>query len=85
MLRIQFPFNFNALLPCLVFPCLRDSIIFLIAEIKHRNLYFNGFEFGFLIIALNGFLTFLGLLAISYHDSVEQLDNPWRKHDNIPL
>lgn len=32
-----------------------------------------GFEFGFLIIALNGFLTFLGLLAISYHDYEDQL------------
>lgn len=27
-----------------------------------------GFQFGFLIIALNGFLTFLGLLAISYKE-----------------
>lgn len=28
--------------------------------------WFGGFEFGFMIIALNGFLTFVGLLMISY-------------------
>jgi len=31
-----------------------------------------GFKFGFLTIALNGLLTFLGLLAISYWEAEEQ-------------
>jgi len=35
--------------------------------------YLYGFKFGFLIIGLNGLLTFLGLLAISYHDYEDQL------------
>ncbi len=30
--------------------------------------WLNGFQFGFLILALNGLLTFLGLLAISYRE-----------------
>ena len=38
-------------------------------------MWLAGFEFGFLIIALNGFITFLGLLAISYNDYEDQLDS----------
>ncbi|MEL7424791.1 MAG: hypothetical protein AAFN81_17515 [Bacteroidota bacterium] len=52
--------------------CLYSPIItFAIDHYSVELLY--GFEFGFLIIALNGFLTFLGLLAISYHDYEDQL------------
>lgn len=35
---------------------------------RFSDLLLGGFELGFLIIALNGLLTFLGLLAISYRD-----------------
>ncbi|MGH1436639.1 MAG: sodium:solute symporter [Lewinella sp.] len=56
------------ILVCLLAPCLS----FVIDSYSADLLY--GFEFGFLIIALNGFLTFLGLLAISYHDYEDQLD-----------
>lgn len=55
------------LLVCLSAPILS----FLINTYSADLLY--GFQFGFLIIALNGFLTFLGLLAISYHDYEDQL------------
>jgi len=35
---------------------------------RFSDVLLNGFQLGFLIIALNGLLTFLGLLAISYRD-----------------
>ncbi len=47
--------------------CIAAPVIaFLMDTYSARILY--GFNFGFLIIALNGLLTFLGLLAISYRD-----------------
>jgi Na+/proline symporter len=56
------------ILVCLLAPCLSFLIDIYSADLLY------GFKFGFLIIALNGFLTFLGLLAISYHDYEDQLD-----------
>lgn len=56
------------ILVCLLAPCLSYVIDRFSADLLY------GFKFGFLIIALNGFLTFLGLLAISYHDYEDQLD-----------
>ena len=47
--------------------CLLAPIISYIINRFSVNLL-AGFQFGFLIIALNGFLTFLGLLAISYKE-----------------
>lgn len=52
--------------------CLLSPIFSYIINTFSADLLY-GFEFGFLIIALNGFLTFLGLLAISYHDYEDQL------------
>ena len=40
---------------------------------KYSSEILAGFQFGFLIIALNGLLTFLGLLAISYRDYESEL------------
>ncbi|MEZ4985901.1 MAG: sodium:solute symporter [Saprospiraceae bacterium] len=56
-----------------VLVCLLAPIISFLLDYYSTTLLF-GFKFGFLIIALNGFLTFLGLLAISYHDYEAQLD-----------
>jgi hypothetical protein len=47
--------------------CILAPIIsYLLNRYSSELLY--GFEFGFLIIALNGLLTFIGLLAISYKE-----------------
>lgn len=52
---------------CIIAPVLS----YLVNRYSSELLY--GFEFGFLIIALNGLLTFIGLLAISYKEyEVEQ-------------
>ncbi len=51
--------------PALVVPvCLAAPVISFFLE-KYSEQLFFGFQFGFLIIALNGLLTFLGLLAIA--------------------
>lgn len=51
----------NLVIPiCLAAPVLSYIINF------NSPTWFNGFEFGFLIIALNGMVTFFGLWAISY-------------------
>ncbi len=57
------------LIICLLSPLL----CYLIDRYSAELLY--GFKFGFLIIALNGLLTFLGLLAISYHDYEAEMDS----------
>ena len=46
--------------------CLAAPMIAYVLDANSHLL--NGFKFGFLIIALNGLLTFLGLLAISYRE-----------------
>lgn len=45
--------------------CLLSPIICFILN-KNSEFWFNGFKFGFTILALNGLLTFLGLWAISF-------------------
>ncbi len=51
----------NLVIPvCLAAPVLSYLINY------NSKVWFNGFEFGFLIIALNGLVTFFGLWAISY-------------------
>jgi SSS family transporter len=56
-----------------VLVCLLSPVLSYFLNLYSAQLLY-GFEFGFLIIALNGFLTFMGLLAISYHDYEDQLD-----------
>ncbi|MCI5083589.1 MAG: sodium:solute symporter [Saprospiraceae bacterium] len=52
----------------LVIPvCLAAPVIAYVLDLYSKEIFF-GFEFGFLTIALNGLLTFLGLLAISYRE-----------------
>lgn len=52
----------------LVIPvCILAPIISYIIDINSAR-YLFGFQFGYTILALNGFLTFLGLLAISYKE-----------------
>lgn len=53
--------------------CLAAPVLSYIIEMNSAKLFF-GFTFGFLIIALNGLITFLGLLAISYRDYEDKLE-----------
>ncbi len=53
--------------------CILAPILSFIVDIYSSEVLY-GFEFGFLIIALNGLLTFVGLLWISYRDYEEQLE-----------
>ena len=48
--------------------CLLSPLLSYIID-KNSEMLFNGFTFGFLILALNGILTFLGLLIISKSDN----------------
>jgi len=45
--------------------CLAAPLLSFVID-KNSDFLLGGFKFGFLLLALNGFLTFLGLLAISY-------------------
>ncbi len=62
-------------LPAVALVCLLSPIISFLVDYFSRQLLF-GFEFGFLILAFNGLLTFLGLLALSYreYDGMEEVD-----------
>jgi SSS family transporter len=60
----------------------RDNLVLLVCVLaplmtflldKYSAQILAGFQFGFLTIALNGLLTFLGLLAISYWDTAEEV------------
>ena len=54
-------------IPALLLICLASPIIsFLVDTYSAQLLY--GFQFGFLLLAFNGLLTFIGLLALSYRD-----------------
>ncbi|GJM34267.1 MAG: sodium:solute symporter [Saprospiraceae bacterium] len=53
--------------------CLLSPILSFIVD-KYSSEVLYGFQFGFLIIALNGLITFVGLLWISYRDYEEQLE-----------
>lgn len=50
--------------PTLLLVCLASPIISMVMDVKSVEWLF-GFEFGFLILAFNGLLTFLGLIALS--------------------
>jgi len=65
-----------------VLVCLLSPVVSYLINTYSAKLLF-GFQFGFLIIALNGLLTFLGLLAISYHDYEDQLKSyePYQDDD----
>lgn len=56
-----------------VIVCVLAPVLSFLIDIYSDTLLL-GFKLGFLIIALNGLITFLGLLAISYHDYEAQLD-----------
>jgi Na+/proline symporter len=55
------PDNYKIILICLLVP-----VIVFILDYQSKNLL-NGFSFGFLNLALNGLLTFIGLMLISKH------------------
>ena len=57
--------------PLVIAICLATPIISYILNANSAE-WFAGFKFGFLIIALNGLLTFLGLLAISKPGETQQ-------------
>ena len=54
-------------IPALLLVCLLSPILSYLVDVFSKELLY-GFEFGFLILAFNGLLTFIGLLAISYRD-----------------
>ncbi|MFT6719760.1 MAG: Na+/proline symporter, partial [Bdellovibrionota bacterium] len=54
----------NARVPTLLLVCLTAPIISMIVDAYSAE-WLLGFEFGFLILAFNGLLTFLGLVALS--------------------
>ena len=51
-------------IPALVLVCLAAPILSMVVDTNSAEWFF-GFEFGFLILAFNGLLTFLGLVALS--------------------
>ncbi len=53
--------------------CILSPILSFIVDTYSSEVLY-GFEFGFLIIALNGLLTFVGLLWISYRDYDQELE-----------
>lgn len=63
----------------LVIPiCIAAPVISYLTDTYSSQILY-GFEFGFLIIALNGLLTFLGLLAISYREYETEPMNTFSK------
>lgn len=52
--------------------CIAAPLISFWVDTNSKELLY-GFEFGFLILAFNGLLTFVGLLAISYRDYAAQM------------
>ncbi len=61
------PERFHLRIPALLLICLLAPVISLLVDRFSSELLY-GFQFGFLILAFNGLLTFVGLLAISYRD-----------------
>ncbi|TXF90575.1 sodium:solute symporter [Neolewinella aurantiaca] len=60
-------------IPALLLVCIASPIISMIVDAKSVEWLF-GFEFGFLILAFNGLLTFLGLVALSDFGDFEPED-----------
>jgi Na+/proline symporter len=54
----------NRRVPALLIVCLAAPIISILVD-RYSAVLLNGFEFGFLILAFNGLLTFVGLIALS--------------------
>ena len=64
--------------PVLVIICLLSPVISILVDHYSATLL-GGFQFGFLILAFNGLLTFIGLIALSdFGDPDELLDQPTR-------
>ena len=54
----------NTHVPALILVCLLAPIISIVVD-RYSAVLLGGFEFGFLILAFNGLLTFIGLVALS--------------------
>ena len=63
----------NLEIPALLLVCLAAPIISMLADTYSAELMW-GFEFGFLILAFNGLLTFLGLVALSDFGDFQPLE-----------
>ncbi|MEO0788478.1 MAG: sodium:solute symporter, partial [Bacteroidota bacterium] len=57
-------------IPALILVCLTAPIISFIVD-HYSASWFNGFQFGFTIMAFNGLITFVGLLLLAYSDAEE--------------
>ena len=53
--------------------CIAAPVLTILLDVYSTRILY-GFEFGFPNLAVNGLLTFLGLLAISYRDYTEQME-----------
>jgi len=60
-------------LPAILLVCLAAPIISMLTDAYSAELM-GGFQFGFLILAFNGLLTFLGLVALSDFGDFQPLD-----------
>ena len=63
----------NTRIPALLLVCLAAPIVSMIVDANSARWFF-GFEFGFLILAFNGLLTFLGLVALSDFGDFEPVE-----------
>lgn len=63
----------NTRIPALLLVCLAAPIVSMIVDANSAEWFF-GFEFGFLILAFNGLLTFLGLVALSDFGDFEPVE-----------
>ena len=63
----------NTTVPALVLVCVASPILSILVD-RYSAALLGGFQFGFLILAFNGLLTFLGLIALSeFRDPVDPL------------
>lgn len=62
-------------IPTLVLVCLAAPVISMLVDAYSAQLM-GGFQFGFLILAFNGLLTFLGLVALSDFADLDPVDEP---------
>lgn len=62
-------------IPVLVLICLASPVVSFLIDTNSAKLL-GGFEFGFLILAFNGLLTYVGLLALSDFSSASVEDHP---------
>ena len=57
--------------PALILVCVLSPVLSMVVD-RYSAELFGGFEFGFLILAFNGLLTFVGLIALSYSGGGEE-------------